>query len=58
MLFKAASAQLIVRVGLFGVYRVGGLAHIFLIVGPRLLAPAVLKAREAAIRRPESRNTD
>ena len=36
----------------------GDLAHIFLLVGLMLLLLAVLKAREAALRRPESRNDD
>jgi hypothetical protein len=44
--------------GLFGAYRVGNLAHVFLLVGLMLLLLAVLKAREAALRRPESRNND
>ena len=52
MLFKTAFALLIVwLLGLFGVYRVGDLAHVFLLVGPMLLLlAAVLKAREAALR--------
>ena len=44
--------------GMFGVYRVGDLAHVFLLVGLMLLLLAVLKARDVALRRPESRNND
>ena len=59
MLFKAASALLIVwLLGMLGVHRVGDLRHVFLLVGLMLLLFAVLKAREAALRRPESRNND
>ena len=59
MLFKTAITLLIVwLLGMFGVYRVGDLAHVFLLVGLMLLLLAVLKAREAALRRPESRNND
>ena len=47
MLFKTAFALLIVwLLGMFGVYRVGDLAHVFLLVGLMLLLLAVLKARE------------
>ena len=57
MLFKTAFALLIVwLLGMLGVYRVGNLAHVFLLVGLMLLLLAVLKAREAALGRPESRN--
>ena len=59
MLFKTAIALLIVwLLGMFGVYGVGDLAHVFLLVGLMLLLLAVLKAQEAALRRPESRNND
>ena len=59
MLFKTAFALLIVwLLGMLGVYRVGDLAHVFLLVGLMLLLLAVLKAREAAFWRPESRNND
>ena len=59
MLFKTAFALLIVwLLGMLGVYRVGDLAHVFLLVGLMLLLLAVLKAREAALRRPESQNND
>ena len=51
MLFKTAFALLIVwLLGMFGVYRVGDLAHVFLLVGLMLLLLAVLKARDAALR--------
>ena len=47
MLFKTAIALLIAwLLGMFGVYRVGDLVHIFLLVGLMLLLLAVLKARE------------
>ena len=59
MLFKTAFALLIVwLLGMFGVYRAGDLAHVFLLVGLMPLLLAVLKAREAALRRPESRNNN
>ena len=59
MLFKTAFALLIVwPLGMFGVYRAGDLAHVFLLVGLMILLLAVLKAREAALRRPESRNNN
>ena len=59
MLFTTAIALLIVwLLGMFGVYRVGDIVHAFLLVGLMLLLLAVLKAREAALRRPESQNND
>jgi hypothetical protein len=59
MLFKTAFALLIVwLLGLFGAYCVGDLAQVFLLVGLMLLLLAVLKARDAALRRPESGNND
>ena len=59
MLFKTAFALLIAwLLGMLGVYRVGDLTHVFLLVGLMLLLLAVLKAREAALRRRESRNND
>jgi hypothetical protein len=59
MLFKTAFALLIVwLLGMLGVYRAGDLTHVLLLVGLMLLLLAVLKAREAALRRPESRNND
>jgi hypothetical protein len=58
MLFKTAFALLIVwLLGMFAVYRVGDLAYIFLLVGLMFPLPAVLKARETALRRPESGTT-
>ena len=43
MLFKAAIALLIIwLLGMFGVYRVGDLVHVFLLVGLMLLLLAVL----------------
>jgi len=55
MLFKAAFAPLAIwligrLLDLIGVYRVGDLAHVFLLVGGMLLLLAVLKARDAALR--------
>ncbi|HZA33768.1 MAG TPA: hypothetical protein VE505_02515 [Vicinamibacterales bacterium] len=43
---------------MFGVYRVGDLVHVFLLVGLMLLLLAVLKAQDAALRHPESPNND
>jgi len=37
---------------------VGDLGHVSLLVGLMLLLLAVLRAREAALRRPESRNNN
>ena len=51
MLFKAAIALLAIwLLGMVGVYRVGDLAHIFLLIGLMLLLLAMLKARDAAPR--------
>jgi hypothetical protein len=59
MLSKIAIALLIVwLLGKFGVYRVGDLAHVFLLVGLMGLLLAVLQGQEAALRCPESRNND
>jgi hypothetical protein len=59
MFFKTAFALLIVwLLGMFGVHRVGDLAHVFLLVGLTLLLLAVLKAPTAALRRQESRNNN
>jgi hypothetical protein len=56
MLFKAAITLLIIwLLGMFGVYRVGDLVDVFLLVGLMLVLLAVLKARDAAARRPGSR---
>ena len=59
MLFKTAIALLIVWLfGMFGLSRVRDLVHIFLLVGLMLLLLAGLNARDAALRRPVSRNND
>ena len=51
MLFKAALVLLAIwLLGLVGVYRVGDLVHVFLLVGLMLLLLAMLKARDAALR--------
>jgi hypothetical protein len=57
MLFKAAFALLATwllgrLLDTFGVYRVGDLVHVFLLVGLMLLLLAMLKARDAALRPP------
>ena len=57
MLFKSAFALLALwllgrLLDMVGVYRVGDLAHVFLLVGGMLLLFAVLKARDAALRSP------
>ena len=53
MLFKAAFALLAIwLLGMVGVYRVGDLVHVFLLVGLMLLLLAMLKARDAALRPP------
>ncbi len=41
-----------------GVYRVGALVHVFLLVGGMLLLLAVLKARDAALRPPSPPTED
>jgi len=56
MLFKAAFALLAIWVlGMVGVYSVGEVAHLFLLVGLMLLLLAVLKGRDAALRPPRNR---
>ena len=56
---KAAFALLTIwLLGMVGVYRVGDLAHIFLLVGLMLLLLAVLKARDAEVRSPGPRTED
>jgi len=53
MLFKIAIGLLLVwLLGMLGVYRVGDLTHVFLLVGLMLLLLAVLKARDAALHPP------
>ena len=52
MLFKVALVLLTAwLLGVFGVYRVGDLVHILLLVGLMLLLLAFLKARDTAARR-------
>lgn len=59
MLFKAAIALLAIwLLGIFGVYHVGDLAHVFLLVGLMLLLLSMLKARDAALRPPGHRTED
>lgn len=53
MLFKAGTALIVIwLLGLFALYRVGQFGHVFLLVGLLLLLLAMLRARDAAIRRP------
>ena len=53
MPFKAALVLLAIwLLGLVGVYRVGDLVHVFLLVGLMVLLLAMLKARDAALRPP------
>jgi len=59
MLFKAAFTLLAIwLLGMFGVYGVGDVAHIFLLVGLLLLLLAVMKGRDAALRPPRNRPED
>jgi Family of unknown function (DUF5670) len=59
MLFKAALVLLAIwLLGLVGVYRVGDLVHVFLLVGLMLLLLAMLKARDAALRPPNPPTED
>lgn len=52
MLFKVGLILLALwLVGLSGVYRIGDLVHVFLLVGLMLLLLAFLHARDAAVRR-------
>ena len=57
MLFKAAFALLAIwltgrLLDMVGIYPVGDLAHVFLLIGGLLLLLAVVKARDAALRPP------
>lgn len=53
MLFKIALVLLIAwLLGLIGVYRVGDVVHVLLLVGLMLLLLAFLRARDAVVRRP------
>ena len=59
MLFKAAIVLLAIwLLGMVGVYRVGDLVHVFLLVGLMLLLLAMLKARDAALRPPSPPTED
>jgi Family of unknown function (DUF5670) len=59
MLFKAAIVLLAIwLLGVVGVYRVGDLVHVFLLVGLMLLLLAMLKARDAALRPPNPPTED
>ena len=59
MLFKAAIVLLAIwMLGVVGVYRVGDLVHVFLLVGLMLLLLAMLKARDAALRPPNPPTED
>ena len=59
MLFKSALVLLAIwLLGLVGVYRVGDLVHVFLLVGLMLLLLAMLKARDAALRPPNPPTED
>jgi hypothetical protein len=52
MLFKIALVLLTAWVlGLVGVYNVGDLVHVLLLIGLMLLLMAFLRARDAAVRR-------
>ena len=62
MLFKAALALPAIwlpgrLLDIFGVYRVGDLAHVLLLIGPMLLL-AMLEARDAALRPPNTPTED
>ena len=59
MLFKVAIVLLAIwLLGLVGVYRVGDLVHVFLLVGLMLMLLAMLKARDAALRPPSPPTED
>lgn len=59
MLFKTAIGLLAIwLVGMVGVYRVGDLVHVFLLVGLMLLLLAMLKARDAGLRPPNPPTED
>ena len=52
MLLKIAFALLIVwRLGVLGLYRIGDLVHVLLLVGLMLFLLGALKARDAAVAR-------
>jgi len=59
MLFKASLVLLAIwLLGVVGVYRVGELVHVSLLVGLMLLLLAMLKARDAALRPPNPPTED
>ena len=58
MLFKAALVLAIWLLGMVGVYRVGDLVQVFLLVELMLLLLAMLKARDATLRPPIPRSED
>jgi hypothetical protein len=59
MLFKVAFVLLIAwLLGVLGLYRVGDLVHVLLLVGLMLLLLAFLRARDAAVRRAISGRAD
>jgi membrane associated rhomboid family serine protease len=63
MLFKAAFALRAIwllgrLLDMVGVYRVGDLAHVFVLVGGMLLLLAVRKTRDAALRPPRPPTED
>ena len=59
MLFKASLVLLAIwLLGLVGLYRVGDLVHVFLLVGLMLLLLAMLKTRDAALRPPNPPTED
>ena len=59
MLFKTALVLLGVwLLGILGVYTVGDLVHVLLLVGLMLLLLAVLRARDAAVRRATGGSSD
>ena len=59
MLFKAAVVLLAIwLLGMVGVYPVGDLVHVFLLIGLMLLLLAMLKARDTALRPPSPPTED
>ena len=58
MLFKSAVVLLGAwLVAVLGLYRIGELAHVLLLLGLLLLLLAVVKSRDAAIRQAASQNS-
>jgi hypothetical protein len=59
MLFKIAIALLVVWLpGVLGIYDLGAIIHVFLLVGLMLLFLAALKARDAALLAPGSQRDE